>query len=314
MHLPKNKRLRKSLPFIISLLLLITLLSYAPFHEVGEAFKDFNDSYLLLLFGLSLAYYGLKTVRFWYLLQAIGISQPFSRVALSYMSAQPVSLLPGGELYRSTALRKYTGVPVKKSLAQFTMQGVLEGAAMATLAVLSALALHTLRIPMLILFALVLMVIVSISRGYLANISYGFNRLPFVHLQRTSIEKFSQRNQAVLSWQWLPLLYGLSLLVELCGAGIAYIAVLGIGAHIDAYQAVLLYVIPVIVGFISLLPGGIGVSEQSAVGVLLLSHISVGDAVAATIIMRVAIVGLGVLYGLIAEAYGRSQSVVVKNI
>src|SRR5438270_580202 len=75
----------------------------------------------------------------------------------------------------------------------------------------------------------------------------------------------------------------------------------GLAAYpVNTRAAAFLYIIPVIVGFLSFLPGGVGLSEQSAVGVLLLSDATVAVAVAATLVMRIAIVALGFLYGLLA--------------
>jgi uncharacterized membrane protein YbhN (UPF0104 family) len=100
-------------------------------------------------------------------------------------------------------------------------------------------------------------------------------------------------------------MYGLSVLTEIIGAAIAYTSIHGLGGHINVWQAGLMYVIPIIVGFISLLPGGIGLSEQSSVGVLLLSHVTTAVAVAGTLVMRATIVGLGVIYGVIALIIGQ---------
>ncbi len=296
------------MPFVISVMLIVLLISYAPWREIGGILTDFDAGTIVILVLLSTAYYALKTIRFWYLLQAMNIQQPLKLVGMSYLSAQPVSLLPAGEIYRSHALRRYTGVPFERSLPQFTMQGVLEGSAMAVLLLISALALGTLRLPALILAALVLVITIAISRGYIANTTRLVNRLPFLSLSEHSIESFSKRHEAVLTWRWLPFLFGLSLLVELVGAAIAYVSVAGIGGHINGYQAALFYVIPVIVGFVSLLPGGLGLSEQSAVGVLLLSKATTAQAVAATLIMRVTIVGLGVVYGTVALLAGQVRS------
>jgi uncharacterized protein (TIRG00374 family) len=300
-------RLRRFVPVVISLILLVILASYAPWDKIGGILSDFDLGTILILIGLSLAYYSLKTVRFWYLLKAMGINQQFGVVALSYISAQPVTLLPAGEVYRSHSLERHTGVPVRDSLPQFAMQGVLEGAAMATLAGISALALGTLRIPVLILAVVVLLVTIAIGRGYVANFTRILNRLPFVNVTNRNIEQFSDRHRAVLSLHWLPFLYALSLVTEVLGAAIAYTAVVGLGAHINVYQAVLVYVLPIVVGFISFLPGGFGVSEQSAVGILLLANVSVAHAVASTLTMRVTIVGLGVLYGGVAMLFSRTR-------
>lgn len=301
------KRVRRVLPFVISLLLIIVLITYAPWGKVLTALRQFNDPIVVLLLVLSVCYYYLKCLRFWLLLNAMGVIWPFRVVALSYLSAQPISLLPAGEVYRSHALQRYAGVPVAESLPQFTMQGVLEGAAMSTLMLISALALGTLRLPALIIAAIVLAAVIAISRGQVANVSRLLNKLPFLNASEQGIKQFNAQHKAVLTWRWLPTLYGISLVIELCGTAIAYASVAGLGGHINAYQAALLYIIPIIVGFVSLLPGGFGLSEQSAVGVLLLSHTPIATAVAATLIMRVTIVGLGVAYGLAAGALGHVQ-------
>jgi uncharacterized protein (TIRG00374 family) len=300
------KRYRRYLPVAISILLIGVLVAYAPWDEVVKIFSDLDGGVIALLVFLSLIYYTLKTVRFWYLLQSLDIEQPLKPVALSYMSAQPVTLLPAGELYRSHSLEKHTGVPVKLSLPQFTIQGLLEGAAMATLSIFSALALRTLRFPIISVAVLVLLCMIGISRGYIANFTHQINKLPFINLPERTIEQFSQRHKGPLSWQWLPLLYGISLVIEVVGATIAYVSVLGLGGHINGYQAILVYAIPIMLGFVSLLPGGFGISEQSAVGILLLSDLTVATAVASTILMRVTIVGLGALYGGVAFLFSRS--------
>jgi uncharacterized protein (TIRG00374 family) len=299
------KHIKKYGPILISILLILVLVSYAPWSKVGNIFSRFHPITIIILVALSLIYYFLKSLRFWYLMEAIGINKPFPLVTLSYISAQPVSLLPAGEIYRSRQLQRYAGVPLKKSLPQFAIQGILEGAGMATLMIISALAIGKLRVAALALAVIVIFLTVAISRGYIVNAGHLLNHLPFLNINERSIKSFSERHKTVLTWHWMPFLYALSLLIEIAGSAIAYTAAVGLGAHINIYQAALFYIIPVIIGFISLLPGGIGLSEQGAVGVLLLSKVSVAQAVASTLIMRSTIVGLGVLYGCIALFIGR---------
>jgi uncharacterized protein (TIRG00374 family) len=298
------KRVRRLLPFVVSLLLLGALASYAPWSDVIDVIGDFKPPAIIALIGLSALYYILKTIRFWYLLQAIGIYKPFGMVSLSYMSAQPVSLLPAGEVFRSHSLRRFTGVPVSKSIAQFTMQGLLEAASLGALMVVSALTLHVLRIPAIVLIVLVVGAIVAIQRGYLTSFIRGLNMLPLISINEKSVDRFNDQQREVVSKQWLPFLMLLSFAIELAGVAIAYISVTSVGGDINIYQAALLYVVPVIVGFITLLPGGFGASEQSAVGLLLLANIPLAHAVASTLIMRVSIVGLGFVYGVVAFVSG----------
>jgi uncharacterized membrane protein YbhN (UPF0104 family) len=292
-------------PIIISLILVAILVGYAPWAEVLDAIRDCPPSVIAILGLLSLLYYALKSLRFWLLLRAMDIRQPLKTVALSYMSAQPVSLLPAGEVYRSHQLKKYTGVPLSESIPQFTMQGVLEGVSMVSLALISALALRTLRLPFLALTIVLIAVVLAIRRGHVASISRALNRLPFFNVNSSTIDSLNYKHQAVLNRNKLPLLLAISITTELVGAAIAYFAVVGVGAHINIYQSILLYVIPVIVGFVSLLPGGLGISEQSAVGILLLADIPIAEAVGSTLLMRCTLVVLGVAYGGLALILGR---------
>jgi uncharacterized protein (TIRG00374 family) len=296
---------RRIVPVVVSFILIAILVSYAPWAKVATAIGQLTFVSILELVALSLIYYALKSVRFWYLLRAMGIHKPLQIVALSYMSAQPVSLLPAGEIYRSHALRKYTGVPVKQSIGQFTLQGIFEGSSMALLILISSLALGRLRVAALLLTACLVCIIVSIQRGHLKALVKQFDKLPFLEVTDSTAESFSQRNQAALSYPWFPSLFAQSILIEIVGVVIAYTAVAGLGAHIDIFQATLLYTVPIIVGFVSFLPGGFGASEHSAVAILLLSHLTVGIAVAATLLMRTTIVILGVIYGLVVIGYSR---------
>jgi uncharacterized membrane protein YbhN (UPF0104 family) len=149
---------------------------------------------------------------------------------------------------------------------------------------------------------MLLIVLLLIRAGYLTNAGNALNRVPFINITEGTIEQFSRKNRDALSREWFPLLFGLSLLTEMVGTAVAFISVAGIEGHINIFQAAFLYIVPVIIGFISFLPGGIGLSEQGAVGVLLLSKVSLAVSVAATLVMRVTIVGLGAFYGLIAIA------------
>lgn len=300
------KLLRKILPFVISIILLVILAGYAPWGQVGHILGDLDFTTVVLLLLLSLAYYGLKSWRFWYLLNAMEIKLPRTLVITSYMSAQPMSLLPAGEIFRSHALERYSGVPITDSLPQFTMQGLLEAIGMCIIAGISAASLQTLRIPFVLLAIFVLLSIYGIRKNRVETVTRWANRLPFVNLTEETIRDLNRRHAVVLSRKNLPFLIVLSVIIEIIGAAIAYVSVDGLGGHINVFQAALFYVIPVLIGFLSFLPGGIGASEHGAVGVLLLSDVTVGLAVAATLVMRTTIVLLGVMYGVIAEIIGRT--------
>ncbi len=299
------RQAKRITPIIISALLLAVLAFYAPWPKVFETFVHFTPGIIGLLISLSIIYYFVKALRFWFMLKAIGIHKPFWIVALSYMSAQPVTLLPGGEIYRSKTLEQQTGVPVKRSISQFTAQGVLEGVAMAVVSLGAVMTVDELRLPFLIAVMVILIIFLLVQRGGFVHLHRPINALPFLSISKKTISDFSRANQTILSWRQLPLLLSLSVLGELLGVAIAYAAVSSIGGEVTGIQAVLLYIVPMVAGFLSLLPGGFGVAEHSGVAVLALSGANTAVAVAGTLVMRITIVGFGVIYGLLASGVGK---------
>lgn len=247
-----------------------------------------------------MAYYLLKAWRFWYMLRVIGIQQPLWPVVTIYLSAQPITLLPAGELYRMKALERRRGVPMKSSLPTFTAQGLFEGLGMAVVGFAAALTLHIGRAPALILIALVVVGIIGVRMGYLEPFVRQFNRLPFINLSKQRIRTFSNQNQALFDGRAFSALTAMSLAIELVGVGIALTSVESLGGDLNFFQAALVYIIPVIVGFISFLPGGFGASEQVSIATLIVMDQPNALAVAATILMRAFIVGTGLVYSAVA--------------
>jgi uncharacterized protein (TIRG00374 family) len=295
--------MKRYLPFVVSIGLLILLAVFAPWQQALDELGDLKITTFGLLLMFSLIYYAAKTYRYWLMLGPIGIKQPFKVVALTYLSAQSVTLLPAGELYRNTMLERYTGVGMAKSSPTFLMQGVLEGVVLAGLALLGAATLKKAALPIGVVAFLIAGIIFVLKGGYLARsrrLAGWINKLPFIQVSRRRLQTFSKQNEALLSSKIFAGLIGLSLISELAGVAIIYTSIHALGGHINFYAASIIYTVPIVVSFVTFLPGGLGANEQSSVGLMLLFHVSAVVAVAAVLLTRIYITGLGVIYGWIA--------------
>lgn len=294
------KILKRLIPFIVSAFLMFIIVGLAPWSEVWRILSGLQIATIAILVTLSLSYYLAKAYRFWYMLQIINIKEPLWPVVLVYLSAQPITLLPGGELYRTKALQRYRGVRMSRSVATFTTQGIFEGLGLAAVGLTAAIMLGIGELLAFLLLAVVTVAILGIRRGYLEPISRWINKLPFFNISRQRLKSFSERNQAMFRGTDFIRLAALSLSVELIGVLIALVSVNGLGGDINLLQAALVYIVPVIVAFVSFLPGGFGASEQSAIGLLILMGQGGGLAVAATILLRAFVVGSGLVYSAVA--------------
>jgi uncharacterized protein (TIRG00374 family) len=99
----------------------------------------------------------------------------------------------------------------------------------------------------------------------------------------------------------------------LVGVAICYISVDALGADLTFSQAALVYILPIIVGFISFLPGGFGAAEQASIGLLIVMGVGGALAVAATLLMRAFIVGSGLIYSAVAWVWLRATPGVRKR-
>lgn len=296
------KPLRAIIPATISLVLIFIIIRLAPWDQVWQALTGLTIADLLALASLGLCYYFIKIVRYWYMLRLLGAPLALPQAAQMYLAAQPVSLIPGGELYRVRILKSQAGIATARVLPIFTTQGILEGFALATLGLFSALQLQVGRLSALGLLLVVMLGVAGVRMGGFRRVLPIMNSLPLVDVSKARIRSFSSNSQSLLSGRSFYVLTGLSILAEICGVCIAYLSVIAVGGSIGWAGAAFLYVAPIIVGFVSFLPGGFGAAEQVAIGWLLFLGQGGTIAVAATLLMRTSIVIAGLVYGLIAMA------------
>ena len=96
------------------------------------------------------------------------------------------------------------------------------------------------------------------------------------------------------------MLYGLFLgTLAWCAEGVGFYYVLKfMGADIGMLTAIYIYTFGLLVGAITFLPGGLGGAEVTMIQLLILQHIPPGDAVAATLVIRLATLWFSVVLGI----------------
>ncbi len=294
------KTLKKYIPLIIGLAILVSIAFLAPWGKVIPLVTDIKTSALFAMLALSLSYYAAKSYRFWVMLRLLGIRKPLARVSLIYMAAQPVSILPAGELYRTVLLEKELDVPIRTSASTVTLQGLVEAVVLLAFSLAGAFMLGKDRGALLAVAVIVALLIASLQQGWLDGGHKLLNKLPFVQINKRKYDRFVDDHQKLLTGKTLAIVVGLSLLPVMCGIGIFYIAAHAVGANISLSGASIGYCLPVVLSGISFLPGGVGASEGGTIGILKLINVATAATFAITLLIRIFTLGAGMLYGLIA--------------
>lgn len=267
----------------------------------GEAFVRalgaFRYAYVPLILGLTVAYVLLKGWRFKVFLAPL--SELGRWVILRvYLAGQVATLLPAGGAARVAVLGE-VGVPLPKAGAAVLFASLTDQTVLIAGVFLCALWFEEARLPALIaLLVLVgvggLLAVKAVRVRLLGAAAWLMERL---HLE----EKWQAFHDALAE--------GITLGVVLRGLGFTaaafalmpfalHLALTGLGLEVPPATVLLAFVLPTLLGRLSSLPAGLGVTEASMVGILsAVPGVDENVAAAAVAVFRVGTVFFAALFG-----------------
>lgn len=259
---------------------------------------------ILVALLLSLFSFGLRFLRWQLFLKVLGHSIPWRPSLRIYIAGFSLTITPGksGEALRSIFLKDHN-VPFRKSFGAFFSERFSDLIAVIVLAS-SGLWMHPDGRPILILvagFVIFLLYAIQKETWLRAIENWVRKTLPqrFSHIIEFSLEMLIAFRSC-----FAPqiLISGMILGVLAWGAqGLALYYILEkLNFNIDVISSLFIYGFSLLVGALTLLPGGLGGTEVTMVKLLTLHNVSASGAVAVTLIIRLATLWFSVILGIIA--------------
>ena len=295
----------KYLPLVVGIAILAVAAPLVPWGKVGPYLLRLTPLDYMLLVGCSLLFYLGRIVRYWLMLRMLHHPVAFDKVAVACMVAQPVSVLPGGEMYRGAMLKRYGNVSLTHGAPSVFAQSIAESIGLLVIALIGAAVLHR-----YVAVLLVLTVIFGCIMGFIAwrnahRTHHVINKIPFVDVHHNRLRSFLDKNRTLLIGRNFFVLVLASYISTFAGIAIVFLAAEAFGAHVSPLQAAIAYALPVALESVSFLPAGLGINEGSSVSILALFGTGLPVAVAITLITRLFTLGIGFLYGFGAMAWAR---------
>ena len=277
----------------------------ADLDRVSASLGQFQWSILVPVCALTFLNYGLRFVKWRYLLRRLGVDMPLGEDALNFTAGLAMVISPGkaGELLKPYVVRARTGVPMATTIPALVTERLTDGIAMLILAGFSVGAyaadkVHYLTIPAAVIgFGLLILAHEGLSLWSVRQLSrvYGLRGVA-----AKMEEMLVSLRRCVAPW---PLLLTLVLSIIAWGAECyGYLLVFkGLGyPDVDLEVAVFLYAFATVAG--SAMPGGLGVADGVLAGgaVSLIQGITQPVSVAAAILIRVCTLWIGVAIGALA--------------
>ncbi|MFD2111791.1 lysylphosphatidylglycerol synthase transmembrane domain-containing protein [Thiorhodococcus fuscus] len=268
-------------------------------HEVTAAAGQIGFIGLLIALSLSLLNYGLRFLRWQAYLDRMGHAVPWSPSLRIYLSGFALTTTPGkaGETLRGLLLKRWS-VPYPHSFAAFFSERLSD----------------LLAVLLLTLFGLTLYPdawpIIGLGTASVALGLLTLSNQAFVHRLEAGLSGdskltnllrhlFQVAHQARRCHQ--PRLLAGAMLLSLiawASEAVAFFLILRwMGMDVSLAFAVFVYALSMLAGALSFMPGGLGGAEGVMIGLLLWQGMDNSDAVAATLVIRVATLWFAVFLG-----------------
>ena len=277
--------------------LVIAGAKYLSGDQFWDAIARFRWIYAAPILGLMLAYLAIRGLRFGVALHHLsGLDR--MTAGICSVAGEGAALMPGGVM-TYIAMLKQVGVKVGRSGASIAWISALDQGFFISLSLIAALWVPFARAGAIAVLSVLVVVGILLA-------------VPLTRLWITVAWEWTLYKVHLLVW-WRdgldaledlldPRVMGLGLLSTLLAAllmaGALNVAVSSLGADITFVSALLAYTLSTMLGRLTPLPGGVGVTEAALVGVLhKVGGISLEQAAAATAIFRVGTTLFGAVVG-----------------
>ncbi|MBO9311950.1 MAG: flippase-like domain-containing protein [Chloroflexus sp.] len=306
--------LRKSIltSLIIGLAVVIAISLFSDLRAVGNDLLTFDWALLPLILVGTVINYWLRWLKWDYYLRYLKLDRDVDRSTsgLIFTAGLVMSVTPGkmGEVLKSFLLRQRNGTPISRSAPIVLAERLTDGIAMLLLMGLGLTLYPPARPLFVILVLLTIIGIMIVQRQTLAlAIIRMIARLPLGQRLAPRLETIYTTTAQLLHWRILLI----STVISVVSWGFECLAffwvLMGVGSTpswLLLLQATFIFAASTLFGLVSFLPGGLGASEVSSVGLLLaLVGLSASAATTATIVIRFCTLWFGVLLGVIALAW-----------
>ena len=265
--------------------------------QFSRALHNFNWVYAPFVALLGILSMVVKSWRFATLLKEVN-DVPRTVAMKAYVAGQSMTLLPGGIAARAGLLEQ-VGIPAEKSSPAIAMSSVSDQIGFLICGIIASFYFEPARKPVMILLAVLAVVAIVLcveaSRSWLSRL----------------VEKLLGRFNLADRWRGFVHSMGETLSVRVVAVGLGntlvsfallvfalHLCMAGVGHPVPPLSLLLAFAVPTMLGRISALPGGVGVTEVGMVGVLdRVPGVSLDNAAAAVLVFRIATVLVTALVG-----------------
>lgn len=302
---------RLTIGLIFGFFVFLALVLVGDLNQVSGEMLSFRWSYFPLVIALTLVNYLLRFFKWHFYLHQVGVKEiSYLESARLFVAGFPLAVTPGkvGEALKGFWLKQKTGIPAARGISVVLAERISDGIGVLALSTLGVIAYPQYwPVFAVVLIALVSVIVFSQIRPIALSLIRLSSRLPVAGRFSHSMHEFYEGSFAL--FRPYATLYAIGLgIISWFSEGVGlYIILLGLGMSPSGELlsiAVFIYAFSTVIGAISALPGGLGATEVSVTGMLVvLLGLGAGTAAAATLLIRFTTLWFGVGIGLFVWSF-----------
>jgi uncharacterized protein (TIRG00374 family) len=306
------ERLKRNLALALALgvAVYVLLAVFTGFGDLREALDGFNYALVPAILGLVLLSYVGRFFRWLYYLKILKVSIPLGINAAIFAAGLSMTISPGklGEVLKSVFVRQASGAPVARTAPAVVAERATDGTGMVAWGFLGAFALGLGPGTMVVFLAVAAFGIAVLRSKQLSLLAERvLNKIPLLNRLAPHLHDFHASSNELLAAR--PLIAGTSISFVSWGLEClgVYLCAVGLDADRPFLLVVFIFAVSSLVGVLSMLPGGIGAVEAGLAGQFVaVAGLSVGIAVALTLLIRLATLWFATLVGVVGLFVVRS--------
>ena len=306
------KKIKRNVLISLSVagLLYLAFTIYANIDDVLSAFEAFNWLVLPLLLLLSLGNYFFRFLKWDYYLSILNIKIKKIDSFSIFMSGLIMSVTPGkmGELMKSYLVKEITGTPMSKTFPVVFVERITDFVSLIFITLIGAYVFNFGReiIIGVGIFFLAVLLIIS-NRNIALHVIGLLGKIKFLKKHIEGMHNAYESSYLMLRPG--PLFY--STIISLISWSFEclgyHIILINFNIEISFLWAAFSYGFATIVGAITMLPGGLGVTEGSLTFMLIRNNFPKDLAVASTFIVRVVTLWFALLVGILSVTFYQNR-------
>ena len=290
------------------LIFYVLFIAYSDFQEFSINISQFDFSYLPIILAFIFLAIMIKSLRQQLLYKQIEVCISFKTGILLFISGLSMIVTPGGsgELIKSYYLKKKFGYPLAKTFPTVIMERLLDLAGIVGILLIVGVLLdnHNIIFLMLILLSTLSLIFASGKKKKLFNFLLSIiEKIPVLKKQASSFSESYQVFGELTSGKIMTKTLGLSFFVWMTDAIMIYFIFMGFNLNFDIIFSTFSVYSSLLLGVLTMVPAGIGVTEVSFVEILRGEGVDTATSTSLVILFRLVTIWFLTVLGFCATRY-----------